>query len=55
MGTKTVVYVSCNPKTQLRDIEHLQRRGYRLRTLTPVDMFPHTKHIETVALLTKRG
>ena len=34
---------------------HLERRGYRLRVLQPVDMFPHTDHIETIALLEREG
>ena len=48
-----VVYISCNPKTQVRDVAHLMKRGYRLETNQPVDMFPHTKHVETVCLLSK--
>ena len=47
-----VVYVSCNAVTQARDLEILRAQGYRLERLTPVDMFPHTKHVETVALVT---
>ncbi len=47
-----IVYISCNPQTQLRDIQ-LLADAYRLESLVPVDMFPHTKHLETVALLTK--
>ena len=50
-----VVYISCNPETQARDVRQLERRGYRLRTLQPVDMFPHTDHIETIALLEREG
>lgn len=46
-----IVYISCNPKTQERDVRFLQDRGYELRTLQPVDMFPHTDHIESIALL----
>lgn len=46
-----VVYISCNPETQVRDIQHLVAKGYALKTVQPVDMFPHTDHVETVALL----
>lgn len=48
-----VVYISCNPSTQVRDIDLLSARGYRLSKLRPVDMFPHTSHVETVALLSR--
>lgn len=47
-----LVYVSCNPSTQERDIKLLCEGGYRLIKLQPVDMFPHTYHIENVSLLT---
>lgn len=46
------VYVSCNPATQVRDVRLLAGRGYGLRLLRPLDMFPQTAHIEVVALLT---
>jgi 23S rRNA (uracil1939-C5)-methyltransferase len=48
-----IVYVSCNPATQARDIRHLSASGYALRRLQPLDMFPQTAHIEVVALLTR--
>lgn len=51
LGPARVVYISCNPQTQVRDCRQLRDRGYRLRTVQPVDMFPHTDHVETVALL----
>ncbi|MBD3410714.1 MAG: 23S rRNA (uracil(1939)-C(5))-methyltransferase RlmD [Ignavibacteriales bacterium] len=48
-----IVYVSCNPATQARDVKELTGAGYRLEKLQPVDMFPHTWHIENVARLTR--
>lgn len=48
-----VVYVSCNPETQARDLQLLVKGGYTCRTIVPVDMFPGTLHIETVVLLSK--
>jgi len=50
MAPKRIVYVSCNPATQGRDIEMLLEK-YRLLKVQPVDMFPHTTHVENVALL----
>lgn len=46
-----IVYISCNPSTQARDIQMLGEGGYGLIKINPVDMFPHTYHIENVALL----
>ena len=48
-----IVYVSCNPATQARDVKVLVDAGYKLSRMRPVDMFPHTYHIENVALLIK--
>ena len=48
-----VVYVSCAPDTLARDLGVLTAGGYRAERIRPVDMFPHTEHIETVCLLTK--
>ncbi|MBQ6390027.1 MAG: 23S rRNA (uracil(1939)-C(5))-methyltransferase RlmD [Eggerthellaceae bacterium] len=48
-----VVYVSCNPETQVRDLCYLAGKGYVVRVVQPVDMFPHTDHVETVVLLTR--
>jgi 23S rRNA (uracil1939-C5)-methyltransferase len=50
---KRIVYVSCNPTTQARDVKLLCERDYRVIKIQPVDMFPHTYHIENVALLHK--
>jgi 23S rRNA (uracil1939-C5)-methyltransferase len=46
-----IVYVSCNPATQARDLKVLCGGNYRIDSMQPVDMFPHTYHIENVALL----
>ena len=54
IAPQRVVYVSCNPTTQARDVSLLCKRGYVLDSLSVVDMFPHTPHIETVALLTRK-
>ena len=49
-----IIYVSCNPSTQARDVEILCREFYDLVNLRPVDMFPHTPHVENVATLIRR-
>lgn len=53
LNPKRIVYISCNPATQVRDVEILKESGYQLKEITPVDMFPQTTHVETVALLEK--
>lgn len=53
-GTKNIVYVSCNPATLSRDLAYiLQNSDYKITKVTPVDMFPHTHHIETIVTLEK--
>ncbi len=54
IAPERIVYVSCNPATQARDVKLLCAEKYLLMKLQPVDMFPHTFHIENVALLHKR-
>lgn len=53
LGAKRIVYVSCNPATQSRDFETFFEFGYKLIKISLVDQFPHTAHIESVALLVK--
>lgn len=53
LSPQKVVYVSCNPETLARDLRYITKNGYKVRKIQPVDMFPHTEHIETVVLLTK--
>ena len=55
MNPKTVVYISCNPETLARDLRFLRdQSSYKVRRILPVDMFPHTAHVETVVLMTKK-
>ena len=53
LSPKRVVYISCNPETQQRDLYFLTKNGYKVKKIQPVDMFPYTSHVETVALLIK--
>jgi 23S rRNA (uracil1939-C5)-methyltransferase len=53
MAPSKIVYVSCNPATQARDLEQLSE-SYEVAVVQPVDMFPHTHHVENVVLLIKK-
>ena len=53
MEIKTIVYVSCNIETQSRDLKILKQNGYKVEHIEPVDMFPHTNHIECICKLSK--
>ncbi len=53
LGPSKIVYVSCNPATQARDLA-LFDKEYYVSKIQPVDMFPHTHHVENVVLLEKK-
>ena len=48
---KRIVYISCNPETQVRDVRVLQKGGYKVEACEGYDMFPHTFHVESCVLL----
>jgi tRNA/tmRNA/rRNA uracil-C5-methylase (TrmA/RlmC/RlmD family) len=51
---RKILYLSCNPATQARDVKYLVSQGYALNELQPLDMFPRTKHIEVLAEMERR-
>jgi 23S rRNA (uracil1939-C5)-methyltransferase len=53
ISAERIIYVSCNPEALMRDLVRLAEVGYEVLTIQPVDMFPHTAHIETVVELRK--
>ncbi len=53
-GPKAVVYVSCDPATQMRDLVHFTAAGYHLNDVQPFDLFPQTRHLECVVTLVKK-
>lgn len=53
LNAERMVYISCNPATQARDMEILAEAGYQLKKYSLVDQFPHTSHIESIALFEK--
>lgn len=54
MNPKRFVYVSCNPSTLAKDVDYLMKRGFELKSVQPVDMFPQTAHVECVSLLQRK-
>ena len=55
LKVKKVLYISCGPQTQARDVQLLEKLGYRIKDSFGVDMFPHTYHCESVMLLEYEG
>ncbi len=53
LAPQKIVYISCNVETQARDLGFLVKNGYRVEKIQPVDMFPHTGHVESVVLITR--
>ena len=54
LRAQKIIYISCNPATQARDVKYLNECGYDLRSLLPVDMFPQTEHIEVVGFMERK-
>ncbi len=54
LSPKKIIYLSCNPETQARDLEFLVKNGYRVKGIQPVDMFPQTSHVETVVRIERK-
>lgn len=54
MDPKRIVYVSCDPSTLARDLNYLSQNNYTVKKVQPVDMFPHSFHVETVCLMSKK-
>jgi 23S rRNA (uracil1939-C5)-methyltransferase len=53
LGAEKILYISCNPTTLARDLAALAEQGYSLRTVQPIDLFPHTFHVEAIATLVR--
>lgn len=54
LAPEKIVYISCMPETQARDLAYLTSHGYKVKKIQPVDMFPHTNHVETVVRLSRQ-
>lgn len=55
LAPERIVYISCNPTTQARDVRQLVKSGYEVRAIRPVDMFPHTDHVESIVMLERKN
>ena len=55
MAPRKVIYISCGPESLARDLQTFARHAYRPSRFRPVDLFPHTEHVETVVLLSREG
>lgn len=55
LGAEKILYVSCNPSTLARDLAALSKKGYKLKRVRPIDLFPHTFHVETLAEMVLTG
>jgi len=53
LSPKKIVYISCDPQTQVRDVKILEKKGYKVMECRPFDMFPFTEHIENIVLMKK--
>ncbi len=54
LSPEKIIYISCNPETLARDLEYLEKEGYKVKKIQAVDMFPQTKHVECIALIEKK-
>ncbi len=55
LAPQAIIYISCDPATMARDMAQWKEKGYRLTFLQPLDMFPHTGHVEMVGLMVREG